>query len=87
MPSLTTAVQPEWEQEILKQTGGTGVDLVIEVGGAGTLERSMNAVPPGGTICIIGALAGPGTINPRMITERRFVSRVFMSARATCSPR
>ncbi len=61
---------PDWEQEILKRTGGTGVDLVIEVGGAGTLERSMSAVRPGGTICIIGALAGPGTINPRMINRK-----------------
>jgi NADPH:quinone reductase-like Zn-dependent oxidoreductase len=62
--------KPDWEQEILEQTGGTGVDLVIEVGGAGTLERSMSAVRPGGTICIIGALAGPGTINPRMINRK-----------------
>ncbi|HEY6024950.1 MAG TPA: NAD(P)-dependent alcohol dehydrogenase [Pseudolabrys sp.] len=62
--------QPDWDQEILKQTGGAGVDLVIEVGGAGTLERSMNAVRPGGTICIIGAVAGAGTINPRMINRK-----------------
>jgi NADPH:quinone reductase-like Zn-dependent oxidoreductase len=62
--------QPEWDQEILKQTGGAGVDLVIEVGGAGTLERSMNAVRPGGTICVIGALAGAGSINPRMINRK-----------------
>jgi NADPH:quinone reductase-like Zn-dependent oxidoreductase len=61
---------PDWEQEILKQTGGVGVDLIIEVGGAGTLERSMNAVRSGGTICIIGALAGPGSINPRMINRK-----------------
>ena len=62
--------QPDWDQDIVKQTGGTGVDLVIEVGGAGTLERSMNAVRPGGTICVIGALAGTGAINPRMINRK-----------------
>ena len=62
--------QPDWDQDILKQTGGTGVDLVIEVGGAATLERSMNAVRPGGTICVIGALAGAGAINPRMINRK-----------------
>ena len=62
--------QPEWDQEILKQTGGAGVDLVIEVGGAGTLERSMNAVRPGGSIYVIGALAGAGAINPRMINRK-----------------
>jgi hypothetical protein len=30
----------------------------------------MTAVRNGGTICIIGALAGPGTINPRMINRK-----------------
>jgi len=62
--------QPEWDQEILKQTGGAGVDHVLEVGGAGTLERSMNAIRPGGSIYVIGALAGAGTINPRMINRK-----------------
>jgi NADPH:quinone reductase-like Zn-dependent oxidoreductase len=62
--------QPDWDQEILKQTGGAGVDHVLEVGGAGTLEKSMNAVRPGGSIYVIGALAGPGSINPRMINRK-----------------
>jgi NADPH:quinone reductase-like Zn-dependent oxidoreductase len=67
---INYSATPDWEQAILKQTGGAGVDLVIEVGGAGTLERSMTAVRNGGTICIIGALAGAGTINPRMINRK-----------------
>jgi NADPH:quinone reductase-like Zn-dependent oxidoreductase len=61
---------PGWDQEILKRTDGAGVDHVLEVGGAGTLERSMNAVRPGGSIYVIGALAGPGSINPRMINRK-----------------
>jgi NADPH:quinone reductase-like Zn-dependent oxidoreductase len=61
---------PEWDQDILKQTGGAGVDHVLEVGGAGTLEKSMNAVRPGGSIYVIGALAGAGSINPRMINRK-----------------
>jgi len=60
---------PDWDEAVLKQSGG-GVDHVLEVGGAGTLERSMNAVRPGGSIYVIGALAGPGGINPRMINRR-----------------
>jgi NADPH:quinone reductase-like Zn-dependent oxidoreductase len=46
---------PEWDAEILKQSGGSGVDHVLEVGGAGTMERSI---------------AGPGSINPRMINRK-----------------
>ena len=61
---------PDWDQEILKQTGKAGADHVIEVGGAGTLEKSMSAVRAGGSIYVIGALAGPGTINPRMINRK-----------------
>jgi len=60
---------PDWDEEIRKQTGGF-VDHVVEVGGANTLEKSMNAVRPGGSIYVIGALAGAGSINPRMINRK-----------------
>ncbi len=48
---------PDWDQEIKKHTSA-GVDHVVEVGGANTLEKSMSAVRPGGSIYVIGALAG-----------------------------
>ena len=56
---------PEWGAEVLRITEGEGVDHVVEVGGAGTLAQSLQAVRVGGTISLIGALAGvEGTINP-----------------------
>lgn len=55
---------PEWDGEVLKLTDGRGVDLVVEVGGAGTLPRSLNAAAPGGTVAVIGVVAGGGEINP-----------------------
>lgn len=48
---------PEWGRAVRDLSGG-GVDHVVEVGGAGTLERSIQAVKPGGTISLIGVLAG-----------------------------
>ncbi|HUN83065.1 MAG TPA: NAD(P)-dependent alcohol dehydrogenase [Terracidiphilus sp.] len=48
---------PDWDRWVLEQTGGEGVDLVIEVGGMGTLPRSLRAVRMGGTIAQIGVLA------------------------------
>jgi len=36
-----------------------GVDLVVEVGGVGTLNESIRATRIGGTIAFIGVLAGP----------------------------
>lgn len=61
---------PEWDAEIRKLNGGAGVDHVIEVGGANTLQRSMQLVRQGGGIYVIGSLAGTGTIDPRMINRK-----------------
>lgn len=48
---------PQWADEALKLTDGKGVDLVVEVGGAGTIEQSLNAARFGGTIVVIGILS------------------------------
>lgn len=50
----------DWSKTVRKATGGEGVDLVIEVGGAGTLEHSIKSVKHGGAISLIGILAGSG---------------------------
>ncbi|KAI0438641.1 hypothetical protein F4803DRAFT_565113 [Xylaria telfairii] len=47
-----------WGQTAKKLTGGVGVDIVIEVGGAGTLQQSLNAIKYEGIIAIIGFLGG-----------------------------
>lgn len=57
------ANHPEWHKEVRRLTGGRGVDHVIEVGGAGTLERSLGAVRFGGTVHLIGVLSA-GQVNP-----------------------
>lgn len=49
---------PEWAGEVKESTGGQGVDLVVEVGGAETLPQSVRALRPGGQISLIGNLAG-----------------------------
>lgn len=66
---------PDWDRDALALTGGVGADHVVEVGGAGTLEKSMNAVRPGGTISVIGAVAGAGQINPRTINRKSLTLR------------
>ena len=48
---------PEWSREV-RRIAPEGADLVIEVGGAGTLAQSLRAVRAGGTIALIGVLAG-----------------------------
>lgn len=51
---------PEWQDEVLRLTAGRGVDLVLEVGGQGTLSRSIGSTRMGGTIAIIGGVSGFG---------------------------
>jgi NADPH:quinone reductase-like Zn-dependent oxidoreductase len=49
---------PAWEDWALEQTGKRGVDKVIEIGGAETLNRSLKATRFGGHIALIGVLTG-----------------------------
>jgi NADPH:quinone reductase-like Zn-dependent oxidoreductase len=47
-----------WGDKVQEITGGRGVDVVVEVGGAGTLPQSIRAVGFGGHISMIGVLTG-----------------------------
>jgi NADPH:quinone reductase-like Zn-dependent oxidoreductase len=49
---------PEWGARAKELTGGTGVDLIVEVGGADTLEQSLRGIRFGGTVSLIGNLSG-----------------------------
>lgn len=56
---------PDWEKAVLDATGGRGVDCVVEVGGAGTLNRSLMSLAPGGKTVLIGVLTGRASdVNP-----------------------
>jgi NADPH:quinone reductase-like Zn-dependent oxidoreductase len=54
--TINYATTPDWELEVLKLTGGKGVDHVIETGGAGTLMKSLAATRAGGQITLLGIL-------------------------------
>ncbi len=49
---------PEWGPAVKALTDGRGVDVVVEVGGTGTLSQSFKAIRRGGHIPVIGALTG-----------------------------
>ncbi len=59
--TINYRTKPEWGLQAARLAGGDGVDHVVEVGGAGTVEQSIAAVRPGGTISIIGSLTGGST--------------------------
>ncbi len=58
--TINYRANPEWDAEVLKLTNKRGVDHVVEVGGSGTLARSLNAVRQGGHVHLIGVLSEPG---------------------------
>jgi len=56
--------RPDWDARVLELTAGVGVDHVLEVGGAGTLERSLRACRISGTVSLVGLLSGAPEQNP-----------------------
>jgi NADPH:quinone reductase-like Zn-dependent oxidoreductase len=72
---------PDWERAVVELTDG-GVDHVVEVGGAGTLERSIAATRIAGHIALIGVLSG-GQINPTAIMRKSLtVHGIYVGSRA-----
>lgn len=47
----------DWDVEVRKLTGGRGVDHVIEVGGKGTLVRSIRSCRPLGNVWVVGCVS------------------------------
>jgi NADPH:quinone reductase-like Zn-dependent oxidoreductase len=62
---------PDWDKAARAATGGQGVDQVVEVGGTGTLARSLNAIRITGRISLIGVLAGTADFDPMQILVKR----------------
>jgi NADPH:quinone reductase-like Zn-dependent oxidoreductase len=76
------AENPEWHKTVRDITSGRGVDQIIEVGGAGTLGKSMRAVRPGGIIHVIGVLSGRGDIDFTPVFMRNLrLQGIFVGSR------
>jgi NADPH:quinone reductase-like Zn-dependent oxidoreductase len=74
---------PDWEERVREVTGGLGVDHIVEVGGAGTLGKSLRAVRVGGQIYLIGVLTGGGQVNPMPILMKNVrVQGIYVGSRA-----
>ncbi|MBX9402151.1 NAD(P)-dependent alcohol dehydrogenase [Lysobacter sp. BMK333-48F3] len=75
---------PEWQRTVLDLTGGRGVDAVLEVGGKGTLQRSIDAATMGGTIAVIGGVSGfAGEFDPfSVIAGAKRLAGIYVGSRA-----
>jgi len=64
---------PEWSRPV-RAWAREGVDCVVEVGGAGTLDQSLRCLKPGGKVAMIGILAGnsaPINVLPILMQQLR----------------
>lgn len=75
---------PDWEKAVWDMTDRRGVDHVVEVGGAGTLEKSLRAVRHGGIVGQIGVLTGfQSQINPILILQKSIrLQGIYVGSRA-----
>lgn len=72
---------PRWGEHARELTDGRGVDQVVEVGGPGTLEQSLEAITPNGHIHLIGVLSGhEGQIDPSHILHNIVTVEGIMGA-------
>jgi NADPH:quinone reductase-like Zn-dependent oxidoreductase len=76
--------QPEWSREV-RRLAPDGADLVIDVAGGGTLAQSLRAVRAGGTVALIGVLAGATAELDlgRVVTQSVRLLGVTLGSRAT----
>ncbi|NNE67550.1 MAG: NAD(P)-dependent alcohol dehydrogenase [Pyrinomonadaceae bacterium] len=80
--TINYKTNPDWDEEVLELTGKRGVDHIVEVGGAGTLQKSINCVRMGGHIAVIGVLAGKGGFDPISILMKAVrLQGIFVGSR------
>ena len=73
---------PDWEKDVLRLTGGAGVDHVVEIGGAGTLNKSVASARVGGQVALIGVLT-QGDFNPIAVLMKSVTLQgIFVGSRA-----
>jgi NADPH:quinone reductase-like Zn-dependent oxidoreductase len=74
---------PAWSREARKALGGRGADLVVELGGAETLDQSLRAIRTSGTLAMIGVLSGAAAaLNlGRVVTQNVRLQGVTLGSR------
>ena len=74
----------KWGDRVLEITGGRGVNVIVEVGGSGTLAQSVRAVAMGGHISMIGVLTGiQGEVpTAELFQKNAMISGITVGSRA-----
>lgn len=75
---------PDWDKAARDLTGGRGVDNIVEVGGSGTIGKSLSAVRAGGSVSVIGGLTGrePAVSPVQILMNSARVQGIYVGSRA-----
>jgi NADPH:quinone reductase-like Zn-dependent oxidoreductase len=72
----------DWDRAVFELTGKMGVDHVVEVGGAGTLGRSLRAVRHAGHVAVIGVLSQGVEFDPTPVLMKGIrMQGIFVGSR------
>ena len=85
--TINYRTEPEWAKRVLEVTDGRGVDLTLEVGGAGTLSKTLRATGYAGHVSLIGVLSGiTGDVQIGHILHKALTIRgIYVGSRAMFS--
>ena len=73
---------PDWHEAVRSLTGGAGVDLTIDVGGAETIDRAMAATRVGGRLAVVGLLTGRPEGSSAIFSSSVDLSMIRVGSRA-----
>jgi NADPH:quinone reductase-like Zn-dependent oxidoreductase len=82
--TINYRTQPDWDRAVLEVTNRLGADVTVETGGAGTLNRSLNATRAGGVVAMLGALTGlQGKLDlAPVLMKRLHIAGIMVDSRA-----
>ncbi len=82
--TINYRTEPDWGKRVLEVTDGRGVDLTLEVGGAGTLSQTLRATGYAGHVSLIGVLSGiAGEVQIGHILHKALTIRgIYVGSRA-----
>lgn len=68
-----------WDQEARNLNGGKGVDFVIEIGGRGTIGRSIRSTKQAGLVAVSGYVSTFKSIDDAILKEGMSLHRSYES--------
>jgi NADPH:quinone reductase-like Zn-dependent oxidoreductase len=80
--TINYRAKPDWSRAVREAIGG-GADLVVEIGGAASLDQSVRATRASGTIVLIGVMGGGSAT----LELGRVVTQAIRLVSATCGNR